>query len=138
MEQRRPFEVFKSGVISNDISKEVEHRLHGCRVDGLLVYRDGKSNAKKFHLTKFLEFLGCYHHECSQCYTDRLEVNKKREMNMGGLNLVSKEKRMSWLKKQKELTTTFMTSSGLKSLSMTLKRSKSDISQKFLKQRMIT
>ena len=112
-EQRQSIEVFKSGIISNDKAKEGEQRLGPCKVDGFLVYEDDQTSSGNFHRAKVLEFLGCYHHGCPQCYPDRLEVSKKRKMSMGDLHLVSVEERLSWLKKQKELKTIFTTSNGL-------------------------
>ena len=112
-EQRQSIEVFKSGVISNDKAKEGEQRLGPCKVDGLLVYKDDQTSSGSSHGAKVLEFLGCYHHGCPQCYPDRLEVNKKKKMSMGDLHLVSVQERLSWLKKQKELKTIFTTSNGL-------------------------
>ena len=43
MEQGESIEVFKSGVISNDKSKEQEQGQGPYKVDGLLVYKYGKS-----------------------------------------------------------------------------------------------
>ena len=62
MGQEESIEVFKSGVISNEKSKEGEQSLRPCKVDGLLIYRDGKSNAESFHGAKVSEFADCYHH----------------------------------------------------------------------------
>ena len=113
IEQRQSIEVFKSGIISNDKAKEGEQRLGPCKVDGLLVYEDDETSSGNSHRAKVLEFLGCYHHGCSQCFPDRLELNNKRKMSMGDLPLVSVEERLSWLKKQKELKTVFTRSNGL-------------------------
>ena len=112
-EQRQSIEVFKSAIISNDKAK-AEQRLGPCKIDGLLVYKDDQTSSGNSHRAKVLELVGCYHHGCPQCYWDRLELNEKRKMSMGYLRLVvSVEERLSWLKKQKELKTVFVTSNGL-------------------------
>ena len=112
-EQRQSIEVFKSGIISDDKAKEGEQRPGPCKIDGLLVYKDDQTSSGNSHRARVLEFLGCCHHGRPQCYPDRLELYKKRKMSKGDLHLVSVEERFSWLKKQKELKTTFTTSNGL-------------------------
>ena len=99
--QGQATEVFKSVVISNDKLIEGEKRLGPCKVDGLLVSKDGKSNAESFHRAKVLDLLGCYHHACPECYPDRLEVNKMIKFSMGDLYLVSLEKKFLGSKNKK-------------------------------------
>ena len=86
VQQGESTEIFSSAIISNDKPKEGE-----CRVDGLLVVKNGKSIAESFQRVNALMFLGCNLHRCPQCYRHRLEVNEKRKRNMGELLLVSVE-----------------------------------------------
>ena len=61
MEQGDSIEVFKSGVISIDKSKEREQSCGPCKVDDLLVYR------KAIEMPKVFTDLGCYHRGCPHC-----------------------------------------------------------------------
>ena len=100
-----------------------EQTLGSFKVDGLLLYKrtsQSKSTAcgivvLKPQLSIVLEFLGCYFHGCPSCYTDRDEVNKKRNATtMHDLYTTTVMDRLDWISAQISNGTVFTTTDNLR------------------------
>ena len=100
-----------------------EQTLGSFNVDGLLLYKrtsQSKSTAcgsvvQKPQLSIVLEFFGCYFHGCPSCYTDRDEVNKKRNATtMHDLYTTTVMDRLDWISAQISTGTVFTTTDNLR------------------------
>ena len=100
-----------------------EQTLGSFKVDRLLLYKrtsQSKSTAcgsvvQKPQLLIVLEFFGCYFHGCPSCYTDRDEVNKKRNATtMHDLYTTTAMDRLEWISAQISNGTVFTTTVNLR------------------------